>query len=428
MRSSPVMLRLRDGEREMLAGDRGEAVAMAMRVVVSLARAREASELIDVTRAHIDSCLFHGRAGLDFARKLRDLGGQVAIPTTLNVGSLDLMHPDLIRDDPARYPGIKTEGRELMQTYLELGARPTWTCAPYHVESRPAFGEHIAWAESNAIVFANSVFGARTDRYGDFLDICAAITGKAPRAGLHLDQNRRAEILFDCEDLPAAVFQNEIGYALLGYLAGLHSGGKVPVFSGLPDTTTEDQLKALGSTSASSGSVALFHVVGVTPEAPSLAVAMQGQEPELTVTVTVDMLRSARRELTSASGDRLDAVSVGTPHASLAEIRDAAEALVRSGDIHPSVDFYISTGRAVYALAQEAGYVEVIERAGGRLVVDTCTYVTPILKPGTRTVLTNSGKWAHYAPANLGVDVAFGSLEDCVRSACAGRLMVDDAW
>ena len=154
-----------------LAGDHGPGVAMAMRIVVALARVSEATELIDIESAHIDGCLYHGQAGLDFAETLARLGARVAVPTTLNVSSLDLMHPGLVRlgaDEAAA-------ARRLMDAYVELGARPTWTCAPYQIDSRPEQGTDIAWAESNAIVFANSVLGARTARYGDFLDACAAV-------------------------------------------------------------------------------------------------------------------------------------------------------------------------------------------------------------------------------------------------------------
>ncbi|HET8601753.1 MAG TPA: aconitase X catalytic domain-containing protein [Segeticoccus sp.] len=418
-----MTLELTRTEQEMLDGGQGPAVAMAMRIVVGLARVRGAERLLDVTQAHIDSCLYHGRAGLDFVHRLLDLGGRVAVPTTLNVGSLDLVHPGLIRDDAERYPDIKTAGRELMQAYLAIGARPTFTCAPYQVDARPAVGEHVAWAESNAIVFANSVLGARTDRYGDFLDICAAVTGKAPAAGLHLDTNRRAQLVVDVRAVPPRWFASELGYALVGYLVGLRSGDQVPAVVGLPGDASEDQLKTLGSTAASSGSVALFHAVGRTPEAPTLAAVADPGIPA--VVLTEEDLRAARRDLCTARTDALDVVSLGTPHASLAEVRALAEALAGKR-VADGCRLYLSTGRGVHRLAEQAGYVRQIEAAGGVFVLDTCTYVTSILPAGTRTAMTNSGKWAHYAPANLGIDVTLGSLAECVRSAVAGRMVLDE--
>ena len=166
-------------DRAMLEGDRGEAPAMAMRIIAAMADVSGAAHLLDVTSAHIDGCLYHGPAGLDFARRLANAGGRVAVPTTLNVSSLDLLHPDLVHLDE----DTRENARALMETYVAMGCRSTWTCAPYQLPTRPSLGEHIAWAESNAIVFANSVLGARTDRYGDFIDICCAITGRAPAAG-----------------------------------------------------------------------------------------------------------------------------------------------------------------------------------------------------------------------------------------------------
>jgi predicted aconitase len=170
---------LEEADRAMLDGARGEAVALAMRVVVGTARASGAPRLLSVESAHIDGCLYHGRAGLDFAERLVALSGQVAVPTTLNVGSLDLLHPGLVRADAE----LADAGRRLMDAYVAVGCAPTWTCAPYQISARPAAGTHVAWAESKAIAFVNSVLGARSDRYGDFLDIAAALTGRSRTPG-----------------------------------------------------------------------------------------------------------------------------------------------------------------------------------------------------------------------------------------------------
>lgn len=409
----------------MLMGEDGPGVAMAMRVVVALAGVRGATSLVPVSGAHIDSCLYHGRAGLDFARRLVDLGATVRVPTTLNVGSLDLLHPATVLRRTAHEQEVAAGGRALMEAYVALGGRPTWTCAPYQVDARPGLGEHVAWAESNAIAFANSVLGARTDRYGDFLDICAAVTARVPLAGLHLTEQRRGGMVFDCRGLGHHVLDGDLTYPLLGYLVGLRCGTEVnPVLLGLPAATGEDRLKAFGAAAASSGGVALFHVVGVTPEAPTLEAALQGGPAEVTEVNRAD-LRAAREALSTARGDRLDAVSLGTPHASLAEIAALADGLRTGPPLDPGVACYISTGRSVLEQARADGHLEVLDRAGVRMVVDTCTYVTSILDPGTRVVMTTSGKWAHYAPANLGVDVVLASLEECLASARAGRVVLD---
>jgi predicted aconitase len=405
----------------MLDGREGEAVATAMRVLTRAAAAMGAERLLAITSAHIDGCLYHGRAGLDFAERLAGYGARVAVPTTLNTGSLDLLHPELYRGDDE----TRGSAKRLMDAYVAMGCEPTWTCAPYQLPARPDLGEQIAWAESNAIVFANSVLGARTERYGDFLDICAAITGRAPDAGLHRDENRVGEVVFDCGGLSASLLRSDAFYPVLGHLVGKEAGGRIPVLVGIPDDVSEDGLKALGAAAASSGSVAMFHAVGITPEAPTLDAALGGSEPAATLEVSVERVRAARDELTSVSDGRLDAVSVGTPHFSVEEVRNLVE-LVEGKWVSDRVAFYVSTNRQTLEEISPLGWAPRLERAGLRLVVDTCTYITPILAPGTEVVMTNSAKWAYYAPGNIGVEVVFGSLEECVLSAVAGEVVRDD--
>ncbi len=417
------MLRLTDEEARLLDGGAGEALALAMRIVSKLAAATGAERLRPISSAHIDGCLYHGQAGLDFAERLAGLGATVVVETTLNVSSLDLLHPNLYRGDEAS----RRAAERLMRAYLAMGCQPTWTCAPYHLPRHPVFGEHIAWAESNAIVFANSVLGARTDRYGDFIDIAAALTGRVPDAGLHLSRNRRGEIVFDVAGLNPDLLRADVFFPVLGHLMGGEAGSQVPVLVGLPADTTEDQLKALGAAAASSGGVALFHAVGVTPEAPTLEAAVGDRDGVARVVVTGDRLRAARDALSTVHGaGRLDAVSVGTPHFSVEEFRSLTN-LLRAWPLDSGVDFYVSTSRQTLREVRERGWLDLCERAGVSVVVDTCTYITPILKPETRVVMTNSAKWAYYAPGNIGVDVVFGSLDECVRSAAAGAVVRDDA-
>jgi hypothetical protein len=415
-------LALSPSDQEMLEGRHGEAARLAMRIVAATAEAGGAERLLDVTAAHVDGCLYHGRASLDFAERLAEGGASVAVPTTLNVGALDLLHPDRYRGDRE----TATLARRLMDRYVAMGCRPTWTCAPYQVEPRPRNGEHVAWAESNAIVFANSVLGARTDRYGDFIDISAAITGRAPAAGLHLDRNRLGAILFRLAGVPPALLAADILYPTLGHVVGVETGTRVPVVEGLPATASEDQLKALGAAAASSGSVAMFHAVGVTPEAATIDQAFGGREPERIVEVGPARLMEARDALSTARGDRLDAVSVGTPHFSLQEFARMTP-LIEGVRFDPAVAVYVSTSRAILAEADARGWLSVYERAGVRFVVDTCTYITPILERDRRVVMTNSAKWAYYAPGNIGVEVVLGTLEECVRSAVDGRVWRDDS-
>jgi predicted aconitase len=395
-----------------------------MRIVAATAEMARAERLIDVVSAHVDGCLYHGRASLDFAERLMEGGARVRVPTTLNVGSLDLLHPERYRGDPE----TGRRARRLMDLYEAMGCRPTWTCAPYQLPAhRPARGEHVAWAESNAIVFANSVLGARTDRYGDFIDISAAITGRVPHAGLHRDGDRRGRIVFRVGDVPEALLGEDVFYPVLGYLIGVEAGSRVPVIEGLPPTATEDQLKALGATAASSGSVALFHGVGLTPEAPTLTAALGGLRPERTVDVGIGEVTRARDALTTARGGTLTAVSVGTPHFSVTEF-ERLLGMLEGRPVAAGVDFYASTSRGILGEVEAWGWLPALEDAGVKVVVDTCTYVTPILRQ-QGLVMTNSGKWAYYAPGNLGIEVAFGSLLECVRSAQRGEVWRDpELW
>ena len=415
-----MSLTLTEHEQAMLEGEQGPAVALSMRIITELGRIRGATELVDIDSVHIDGCIFYGQAGLDFAQKLVALGGQVRVPTTVNVGSVDLIHPHLILQNTERERWVAQGGRDLMQAYVDLGCRQTWTCAPYQMDSRPEVGRHIAWAESNAIVFANSVLGARTDRYGDFVDIAAAITGKAPRGGLHLDAERQGDVVLDCTSLSPQTLALDVTYPVLGYLAGAIAGTTNPVFVGLPSDVPEDALKAVGAAAASSGGVALFHVVGRTPEAPTLEAALGTNADAPVHHITAQRLNAARQELSTAREDKLDAVSLGTPHASVDEIAEAYAAIVGGPPLAEGVAFYISTGRSVFAEAERRGLVQPLEEWGVTFVLDTCTYVTSILRPGTRTVMTNSGKWAHYAPGNMGVDVVLATLSECVESATTG--------
>lgn len=404
----------------MLAGERGDAVSLAMRIVVGLAEAAGAASLLHVQSAHVDGGLYHGPVGLEFAERLAEGGGQVAVPTTMNVSSLDMLHPELIRLDQESW----ARARRLMDAYLAMGCQATWTCAPYLLPSRPRLGEHVAWGESNAIVFANSVLGARTGRYGDFTDICAALTGRVPDAGLHRAENRRGQILFRVDWLSSSADVADAVFGLIGLVVGEETGSQVPVIDGLASDTSEDQLKALGAAAASSGSVAMFHAVGITPEAATLDAALGGEPPREAIDVTPARLRTAWNALSGpAAGNRLNAVSVGTPHFSVGQFAQL-DRLLAGRQIHPSVEMYASTGRNTLEAIAASGLADRLTAAGIRIVVDTCTYVTPILQTGPNaTVMTDSAKWAWYAPANLNVSVVYSTLADCVDSAVAGRVV-----
>jgi len=414
-------LELSSREAELLATG-GPAVQLAMDIVVRMGEILGARELVEITSSHIDGCLYHGDGGVEFGERLVELGGAVAVPTTLNVGALDLLHPSRVRSR-----GHKREmALRQMRAYQALGCAPTWTCAPYQAGHRPALGEHVAWGESNAVCFANSVLGARTNRYGDFMDICCALAGRAPRTGLHLDENRRATVVVDTSAVAPELKTRDVFYPVLGTWLGAAVDDRVAAITGLPGTVTEDQLKAMGAAAASSGAVGLFHVVGVTLEAPDLATALGGPSPGpgADLTPRPDELRAVRDSLSTAGMGSIDAVAVGSPHFSLTEF-DRLQALLPATPF--AVPFYVCTGRSEYRQLETAGRLNRFRDARVEIVVDTCVVVTPILPPKDGVLMTNSGKFAHYTPSNTGYGVVYGSLEDCVRSAARGRVVREES-
>lgn len=416
-------LALTDKDRAILRGDEGAAAKMAMNIIVRMGEVSGAKELLDISGAHIDSTVYIGDAGLEFAERLASLGAKVAVPTSLNVSGLDEHH----WQEWAVPPEWARQAQRQMEAYRSMGTTPTWTCAPYQTEeSKPKFGQQIAWGESNAIVFANSVIGARTERYPDLFDICCAITGRAPAIGLHLTENRAGELLLQLRDVPAALQHSDDFYPVLGHFIGKIARDRIPVIHGLAVSPAEDQLKALGAASASSGGVALFHVVGVTPEAPTLDSAFQNKSPLETIDVTMDLLRNARAELTHTDSDELDMVVLGSPHFSLAEFKRLAP-LVAGKQKHPRVKFLVTSSRAMTQLAQQAGYLDSLQSFGAQLTVDTCILTTPMLPPDIKRLMTNSAKFAYYTPGLLGRKIAFGSLKDCVDSAVEGKIVRDES-
>jgi predicted aconitase len=415
-------MNLSPDQQELLEGQHGEAAAMAMRILVAMARAAGVDAFVPITSAHIDGCLFHGPTGAYFAEKLIAGGARVRVPTSLNVGAMDLVRPANVR--------LQGRARDLavrqMNAYVAMGCIPSWTCAPYQAGFRPAPGEQVAWAESNAVVFVNSVLGARTNRYGDFMDICCALTGYAPLSGLHRPENRRATLLVDASGMPAALLSRDDFYPVLGAWLGRVAGSDVAVIDGLPPTLGEDQLKALGASAASTGAVALFHVAGVTPEAATAAEALGGLPPRRTLRLDGRQLLAELERLSTARGDHLDVVALGSPHFSADEFRQALAIL---DGRRTRVPVYACTGRHVLAELERHGWQAALERAGVRLVLDTCVVVTPVIEATSGVLMTNSGKFAHYSPSLIGHEVVYGSLAECLESAVTGRVVRDPgAW
>ena len=416
-------MKLSDRERQVLSGAIGTGgERMAMELVVEAARMMGADRLVPIVSGHIDGCLYHGDAGVLYCEKLADEGARVAVPATTNVGSLNLLAADQVRLPEAQ----RAMAYRLMMAHRRMGCIPSWTCAPYQRQERPGPGEQIAWGESNAVAFANTVLGARTNRYGDFLDLACAIAGRAPNYGLHRPENRAARLLFEVSELPAQLLREDAFFAVLGALVGRRAGDAVSVVNGIPGPVREDQLKTFCAAAASTGAVALAHIAGITPEAPDAETALDGAPPEETVRVTRDMVVEARDRLSLAGPGPIDCVALGSPHFSGAECR---EVLALAQDRKFSVPVYICLGRHTLEGLQADGTCEALQDLGVEFVVDTCVVVTAILPPRPGVMMTNSAKFAYYSKGNTGYLPVFGTLSDCIRSAQAGRVERDrEVW
>ncbi len=413
---------LSEYDQELLAGKHGPAAKFAISIIHRMAPVYGTHEFLDISAAHIDSSIYIGEAGLDFAERLASMGAQVAVPTTLNVSGLDEHNWQ-----EWAVPAVWAEkAHRQMLAYESMGCVPTWTCTPYQDRMRPVFGQQIAWGESNAIAFANSVIGARTERYPDLFDICCAITGRAPAVGLHLDGNRAGELLVNLVDIPERLQSNDSFYPVFGHLLGKLAKDQIPVVQGLTQKPAEDQLKALCAGVASSGAVALFHLVGITPEAPTLKAAFHGRLPKVESDVTFKDLISARQDLSTYKDGTVQMVVLGSPHFSLTEFKQLAP-LLKGKHVHPDVKFLVTTNRLMAGLAQQAGILDVVRDFGGQITVDTCILATPMLPADIKLLMTNSAKYAYYAPGLLDTQITFGSLEDCVDSAVMGKVIRDDS-
>ena len=410
-------MRLTDEEKRTLDGKQGAAARIALAVLVDLGDLFGAEELMRVSQVHIDATLYMVDAGLEFAEKMANLGGEVAVPTSLNPSSIDLQRWKAYRVPPE----ILSKHTRMEKAYLKMRAAPTWTCAPYQNGIIPRFGEQIAWGESNAIAFANSIIGARTNRYADLMDICAAIIGKVPKFGLHLTQNRKAKMLIRLKDITAQMFENEAIYPLLGYLLGEMAGDQVAAITGIPKDVKIDSLKGFCAAAASSGAVGLFHMVGITPEAQTLEMCLHGNKPQNVYDITPEMIKNAKDRLWTLKNDAVDLIVTGCPHYSPAEFIKLAH-LTTGKKVHSSVVFWVFTNRSVYAWIKDNGILTNLTDSGIMVFTDGCPLQYPKESWQFNGAMTDSAKFANYCFSQRGLDTAFGNLEDCVETAVQGKI------
>jgi cis-L-3-hydroxyproline dehydratase len=408
-------------DRQMLTGEFGAAAQLAMRLILRTALLEGVTSLIDISSAHIDGCFYHGPASLMFARRLLELGAKVSVPSTTNAIRVDRLK--WATQGVAQALGMASD--ELAEAYLAMGVCPSYTCAPYLLPDAPKRGEQIAWGESNAVAYANSVLGARTLKYPDYLDILVAITGRAPNADCHRPELRHAAIRID---LPVPKNPDDAYFALIGYHAGKIALSEIPVICGLENVAVSlDNLKAFSAAFATTSSAAMFHVSGVTPEAGTLAEATGGTGHLRQVMVSQSDLRETWAELNTAGSADIGLVALGNPHFSLTEIA-ALAALCKGRKMSMDVAMIVTCGREIYEQAAAAGYVQTIRDFGGQFLNDTCwCFITePVVPPHIRNIATNSGKYAHYGPATVDKGFHFASLTRCVDAACTGEIDVSE--
>ncbi|KAI9374143.1 hypothetical protein BJX61DRAFT_339993 [Aspergillus egyptiacus] len=405
-------------DKAILNEKHGVAAANAMKILLQYAHLQGARELTPVSRAHIDACIYTGPASVLIAETFLSQGARVAVPTTLNAISIDQRRWHELCVDKQ----LAKQADRLAKTYIAMGAQNTFTCAPYLLASPPSQGENIGWAESNAVVFANSVLGARTQKYPDLIDVCIALTGRAPLAGAQASAGRLPSVHIH---VPSRGFDalEEAFYPLLGHTIGKLVGGQIPLITGLerinhrrPSTS---DLKGLCAAFATTASAPMCHIAGITPEAEGhLDPAGLKRIP-----LTESDLRAGLVELTNATDETVGLVSLGNPHFSLEEFARLSD-LCAGRHRSASVQMIITTSRQVYAQASTAGYVGSIESFGGLILTDTCWCMMPksMIDSSVRNLMTNSAKYAHYAPGIVNRGVHFGSLKQCVDAAVKGKV------
>jgi cis-L-3-hydroxyproline dehydratase len=403
-------LKLSPLDQLRLSGAPTNPITLAMEVICIMAVTLGAERLTDVTRGHIDGCILAHDANLIFAERMAELGAKVQIPTTINAISVD-------RENSKSYglpASFENGASRLADAYVKMGAQPTFTCAPYLLEDGPQLGENIGWSESNAVIFANSVLGARTAKLPDYLDLFVAIIGRAPDVGMYNVECRRPSLVIDCW-IPE--HHDDSLWPLLGWIAGRLSPDCVPLFRGLAHhEPSHEDLRALCAAFGTTSASPMLHVAGVTPEAELLLTA----DAE-SVCISLPDLVEAWTSLNSGP-ESVELVAIGSPHATYDEVAKFCEFL-DGRSRYVETDVIVTLGRSVLKQATDAGLVKQLEACGVKVIPDLCwcSITEPIFPTMARNLMTNSGKYAHYAPGLCGRTVRFGSLRDCAETAVTGK-------
>jgi len=398
-------MQLTKEEQSIYDGEQGEVLQKAMEILAALGKIYDAERLVPVKSVQIAGVSYKnlGQAGTEFLEWWADHGAKVNAYATLNPAGIDLTR----WKELGFLEDFSKSQQYIVDLYEKMGIIPTCTCTPYEIGNLPKFGDHLGWSESSAVSFANSYIGARTNREGGPSALATALIGKTPYYGYHLDENRKANNVFKVE----AKITRDSDFGALGVLAGKATKKGVPFFKGLPEMRTYN-FKQLGASMAASGSVALYHVEGQTPESRSGEMVSPDHEEH-----TIESLEEAYDYLNTGS-DKIDFVSLGCPHASMEEIMIVASMLKGK---KVKVPLWITTSQSTACQADAYGYKDIIEASGAKLVNDTCMVVSPIEEFGYDTVATSSGKGCYYMQAWCKVRTRYGSMKQCVDAALTGR-------
>ena len=402
-------MRLTEIERAMVAGKMGQAIQLAMETIIQMGTGLNADCLIPTSGSHLGNVdlLRHCTGYVGIVKKFVDLGAEVQIPTSVNPYPADRENSE----SPVIPESFKGPS-PLAGYYKRLGVIPNWTCTPYLYGNIPRFGQHLSWEESSAVVYVNAVIGARADREPVLMDLVSAIAGRTLYRGLHIDENRRGEIL--CNVNVKQLKSDD--FTVIGYYLGKVCGTRVPVLDGIQEQVSTSGLKNMGAAAATTGAVAMFHIPGVTPEAATTAGAFGGRKPFDVIEINDSVLKRTRDEMTgTAPGGQVDIVAVGCPHYTFQEVVSIAR-LLEGKKVNQGVCLWICTHDGAIELAKQQGVAQTIKEAGGRLF-SGCIYCLHSVKPySDMRLMSDSGKLCYYRPA------VYGNQHECVEAAVSGRV------
>lgn len=416
-------MKLTDYEKEMLEGKHGEMKQKAMQVLFDLAVYYEVDEFAEVVACHDDSTVYAGEAQVAFAEHLAEAGAKFAVPTTTNATSCDIEKWDRQKHDVETMSAT----RRIEASHIKMGAIPSWTCAPYQSGFQPSFGQQVASAESNVICYYNSVIGARTNRYAGPLELLCGIAGRVPYFGLHVPENRYAKGLVVLgDDIKREYFEDPSFYTLVAYAYGSIVGDRVWAIEGMPTNITNENLRNFSATVASSGGIALYHMIGVTPEAQTREMAFGGKEPEEVVVMTLDHIYEAERQLTNEEVKKeIDIVLLGCPHYSYSDCLNV-ERLFNGRKVHEGSEIWLIVTRAAVDRLKESGLYERLLNLGVQIYSDGCILEYRSQKLGTKTIMSDSGKFCTYCFSMRGIQPVFANTKDCIETVVEGKLVKED--